>query len=180
MRRISRAEAIARGLKRYFTGKPCCHDHISERRCNSAKCILCETIRNSERIKSRKYYEKARQRANAYYKNNADQCNARARRYRKENPDKVLTAKRRYRAQNKDKVKAWHARYLKKNRDKIIAARRRYRARHLERARLHQCEYGFWRKLGTSVTRLNPHTRKAVQEVIAVQRSLHDFQRKAK
>jgi hypothetical protein len=28
---ISRQEALAQGVKRYFTGKPCCRGHVAER-----------------------------------------------------------------------------------------------------------------------------------------------------
>jgi hypothetical protein len=31
-RKISREKARARGLKKFFTGKPCCRGHLSERR----------------------------------------------------------------------------------------------------------------------------------------------------
>lgn len=44
---ISRAEAKARGLTRYFTGKPCKHGHIAERRVEGG-CIEC--IRERERL----------------------------------------------------------------------------------------------------------------------------------
>lgn len=37
---ISRKDALAKGLKRYFTGKPCKYGHISERRISS-DCIAC-------------------------------------------------------------------------------------------------------------------------------------------
>jgi len=38
---ISRAEARARGLKRYFTGVPCKHGHIAERFVTGSRCIAC-------------------------------------------------------------------------------------------------------------------------------------------
>ena len=38
---ISRKEAKARGLKRYFTGKPCKHGHVSERYTGSGACVEC-------------------------------------------------------------------------------------------------------------------------------------------
>ena len=38
---ITRPEAIAQGLDRYFTGKPCCHGHASERYVTSGQCIHC-------------------------------------------------------------------------------------------------------------------------------------------
>jgi hypothetical protein len=36
---VTRAEALARGLTRYFTGKPCKRGHISER--SDRWCIAC-------------------------------------------------------------------------------------------------------------------------------------------
>lgn len=38
---IGRADALARGLKRYFTGKPCKHGHVAERRLPSNNCTEC-------------------------------------------------------------------------------------------------------------------------------------------
>lgn len=38
---ISRKEARARGLKRFFTGKPCKHGHISEGWTCGMSCIVC-------------------------------------------------------------------------------------------------------------------------------------------
>jgi hypothetical protein len=40
METISRAEAKAKGLKRYFTGKPCKHGHVAERYI-AGRCIEC-------------------------------------------------------------------------------------------------------------------------------------------
>jgi hypothetical protein len=39
---ISRKEAKAAGLTRYFTGKPCKNNHISERYVSKRSCISCE------------------------------------------------------------------------------------------------------------------------------------------
>jgi hypothetical protein len=39
---ISRKEAKARGLVRYFTGKPCRHGHVAERYLNSGSCVDCQ------------------------------------------------------------------------------------------------------------------------------------------
>ncbi len=38
---VTRAEAKARGLKRYFTGNPCKHGHIAERYTVFGKCVVC-------------------------------------------------------------------------------------------------------------------------------------------
>ena len=65
---ISRDEARALGLKRYFTGKPCKHGHVAERGVNGPGCMECtrermrerraanpEKAREMEREHSRKY-----------------------------------------------------------------------------------------------------------------------------
>lgn len=41
---ITRAEAKAIGLTRFFTGKPCKHNHLSERSTSSAYCIPCNAV----------------------------------------------------------------------------------------------------------------------------------------
>jgi hypothetical protein len=38
---IDRKTAIARGLTKYFTGKPCSHGHLSERYCKNGACQRC-------------------------------------------------------------------------------------------------------------------------------------------
>jgi 5-methylcytosine-specific restriction endonuclease McrA len=58
---ISRADAKAQGLKRYFTGKPCKRGHIAERRVDGKCCTICSTITNARWIaESSKNKEKAR------------------------------------------------------------------------------------------------------------------------
>ena len=54
MQIISRAEAKAKGLKRYFTGKPCKHGHVAPRRVFNATCVECEraAVRKSRLKKS--------------------------------------------------------------------------------------------------------------------------------
>ena len=47
---VSRKEAIAKGLKRYFTGKPCKHGHLCERTVSTG-CITCSKIKNKARVK---------------------------------------------------------------------------------------------------------------------------------
>ena len=41
MKIISRIEAQEQGLKKFFTGKPCKHGHISERRVSGGQCLEC-------------------------------------------------------------------------------------------------------------------------------------------
>ena len=39
---ITRKEAKAAGLSRYYTGVPCRHGHLAERRTSDALCVECE------------------------------------------------------------------------------------------------------------------------------------------
>lgn len=41
MKPITRTEARAAGLKRYFTGKPCKRGHVAERYLKGGMCIEC-------------------------------------------------------------------------------------------------------------------------------------------
>jgi hypothetical protein len=52
MQIISKAEAKAKGLRLYFTGKPCKHGHVAEREVFNATCAECE------RAAMRKYRRK--------------------------------------------------------------------------------------------------------------------------
>jgi len=65
MELISKQEAKAQGLKRYFTGKPCKNGHVSERFTSNGHCVQCQAEyaeRNYEahREYARKYNAKWR------------------------------------------------------------------------------------------------------------------------
>lgn len=47
MELVSRQEALAQGLKRYFTGKPCKRGHIAERTLPENGCAECARLRSS-------------------------------------------------------------------------------------------------------------------------------------
>ena len=62
---VSRKEAIERGLKRYFTGKPCKNGHVAERFVSNGRCVECAhecgrdwRAANPERV--REYWRKYR------------------------------------------------------------------------------------------------------------------------
>lgn len=52
MRLVHRQVAIARGLPKYFTGRPCKRGHISERYTLTSNCVQC-TIESNERGRAR-------------------------------------------------------------------------------------------------------------------------------
>ncbi|MEL6236961.1 MAG: hypothetical protein AAFO57_00340 [Pseudomonadota bacterium] len=78
---ISRKEAIARGLKRYFTGKPCKRGHMAERLISTKACAECMRIFDLERR------TKEPDRGSKYYAKNAEVMRAKWRRWAAKNPD---------------------------------------------------------------------------------------------
>ena len=55
MKIVHRQVAIARGLSKYFNGRPCKRGHIAERytlTCNCAQCIADANRRARERVRS--------------------------------------------------------------------------------------------------------------------------------
>lgn len=55
--KISKAEAKAKGIVRFFTGEPCKHGHISERRVSSGECVECNLISGRKHKASPKWTE---------------------------------------------------------------------------------------------------------------------------
>ena len=51
---ITRQQAQTLGLTRYFTGQPCKHGHVAERRTDTGNCIACQRLR-SRTTESREY-----------------------------------------------------------------------------------------------------------------------------
>jgi hypothetical protein len=82
MKFTSRSEALARGLKRYYTGEPCKYGHIAERWAFAGECVICHRLAMLEW--SRKQPEGA--------------CVARTKASRKANPDKRKAQRDRWRA----------------------------------------------------------------------------------
>lgn len=63
---ITRKEALERGLKRYFTGKPCANGHVCER-VYVGECVECIRAKEARRVRSRSDEHRARVR-NKYRK----------------------------------------------------------------------------------------------------------------
>src|SRR5580692_12370085 len=81
---VTRAEAKRRGLKRYFTGKPCKHGHVAEHWV-SGPCVVCQ-----------------RENVNRWHAENRDKINAGAKCRYDANPEKARTKKKEWRRDNPD------------------------------------------------------------------------------
>lgn len=51
---ITREEAMALGLKRYFTGRPCKRGHVSQRKLPRGECCECQRLRDRNRYAIRR------------------------------------------------------------------------------------------------------------------------------
>jgi len=139
MKLISRKEAKAQGLKRYFTGIPCCRGHIAERTTYSRGCIDChkiyeKTYNSSEHGRKMRYLKQKR-----YYENNKEKIQEQDR-ARSQTPE----FKKRVSEYNKKYRRLPH----------VIEARRKYnqmyRKKHSERLKKNDRQYA------KNVKRKNP------------------------
>jgi hypothetical protein len=108
---ISRGEARALGLKRYFTGKPCRHGHVAERGVNGGECVDCNRENNRkyradpERARKRAAArEKERERSRLYYAKNKDKLLSQRAAKRAADPESAREYQRMWRAANKDEI----------------------------------------------------------------------------
>lgn len=118
---ISRTEAQARGLKRYFTSVPCRHGHIAERYTCSERCFECDRIFRDARSSLRAIHHKR------WRDRNPNKNRAKAKKWRAENVDRAISREKRWRAENPEKIKETKKKWFIKNPGKqgLYKSRRR-------------------------------------------------------
>lgn len=92
---ISAKEAKAKGLRYYFTGKPCKRGHVSQRRVINLWCLECEKERDQASRKA--HPEKSRERTKRWRSRNLEHCRAKSRNWNKTHPESVKAADQRMR-----------------------------------------------------------------------------------
>lgn len=133
MEKISRKDAKARGLKRYFTGKECSSGHVAERFCSSCACVVCARSQVDKWAKSNP--EAIRSICKKTYNKNAEKKREYSRRWRLKNPDRVKLTSQEYRDNNRDKIKRYGAKKWAENSKELYAKNRAWRAANPEMAR---------------------------------------------
>ena len=121
---ISRKEAKARGLKFYFTGKPCKRGGIAQRRVSSRDC-LCDTCVRifNEKIRTSRDQEQNRKYLAAL---------------REDNPEKVKEYKRRDYERHQQNILSRVSRWQKENHDKFLRRKRLWAQRNPGKARYYK------------------------------------------
>ncbi len=117
---ISRKDAKALGLRKYYTGKACKHGHICERNVISKSCVLCVSALTQE--KKDKANEYSRKHWSIFKKINPHYDAQR----RAINPERKKESSRNFYAKNKDSLREKHREYYQKNKEK---AKERVRVR---------------------------------------------------
>jgi 5-methylcytosine-specific restriction endonuclease McrA len=130
---ITRQEAKAQGLKRYFTGKQCKHGHLSERFVGSKACCQCQQTPEAKAAGlKRKQTPEAKAQQAEYYKANAAQISAWRAEYNKANRVEIAAKKAAYAKRNRVEIAARTADYQKSNPHIYNAQKAKRRAQKLQ------------------------------------------------
>lgn len=113
---MPRAEARAAGLKRYFTGAPCKHGHVSDRFVSDSSCAECR-----------------KPLAVLWQKRNPDRHRQNARDWREANKERHNQAKLAWNERNKERIKEASRAWYERNKEAANQARRAWAQRNQER-----------------------------------------------
>lgn len=126
---ISKSEAKAKELKKYFTGIPCKRGHTSERYTLNSDCVECSIERamgvHAGKPLSEVYENRRRRRSEKIEKYRAAEAA-----YRQKNPERGREHSKKYYRNNKDKCAEKRKKWFADNRDK---AREKWRSYSTER-----------------------------------------------
>jgi len=115
---ISRKEAIAKGLKRYFNGKPCKYGHVAENYVRG-ECVVCRDRRRAAYDAANR--ERAAARSKKRYEADPNRARAYAAAYREIHREKVLERTAKWRSQNREYERRYRAEYWAANADRLKA-----------------------------------------------------------
>lgn len=133
---ITRKQAKERGLKRYFTGKPCKHGHVAERYYSGAHCLICLHERNqTDEAKQRRNSDEYRKRANELKKTQAYRDKANIRQRERWKTDKAKEARRAYLKKNEDILREKRKETYWSDPEKYRDRANKWRKNNIERAR---------------------------------------------
>lgn len=136
---ISRAEAKAAGLKRYFTGKPCPKGHVADRGVGDGACVICKAEDSRRRYEANPdaareaARERARRSREANPEAHREAKRQSSRRWREANPEAHREISRRWREANREShreaMREHGRRWYKANRESYRANNRKRAAR---------------------------------------------------
>lgn len=114
---VPRSVAIDRGMMRYFTGRPCKHGHVSERRTSRGDCVTCYQSRLAEyRELNKDHISKANIK---YKKENRDRYSQKYKEWLSKNKKRKYEYTRKWAEKNKDRRRFLLRRWQENNRDRV-------------------------------------------------------------
>jgi 5-methylcytosine-specific restriction endonuclease McrA len=160
---ISRAEAKALGLKRFFTGKPCKRGHVAERRVTNRACSVCQAASYREDSRRRRAAdpEKYREKNRKWSAANLDT----RRKWRAANREKLRECQRKRNAANPEKQREHDRKWIAANREKNRESQRKWYAKNPDKVRVNS-RLRRARKQGAE----GRHTAAAVADIFKMQR----------
>jgi len=167
---VQRKTAVELGLKRYFTGNPCKHGHISERHTSSGECVSCSSERarsdHSRRVKrewnsknalklsvqkkewKRKNRDKVRSanqlwadRNPNYQKDHYLKNKNKYKEYAENNSQSIKERMRKWREDNKDRISEYEKEYYSKNSERKREFSRKWRESNPEKVREQRIDF---------------------------------------
>lgn len=119
-------EAKNQKLKRYFTGIPCKHGHLSERLTSNRCCIECQKIAEQKYANSKRGKENKRIKQKRYFLKNAEAIRERDRKRSKTGKYKERTKLYNQRPYVQEKRRKYNLEYREKNLEKLLQKDREY------------------------------------------------------
>jgi 5-methylcytosine-specific restriction endonuclease McrA len=124
---ISRQDAKASGLPRYYTAKPCPAGHMAERFVSTCGCVECVKAAKSAWAKANP--EKVKAYMGAWTEANPEKRKANGAAYYERNPAKYMAKSAAWREANPDKVSLASVAYYEANAEAVKVGVRNYQAR---------------------------------------------------
>ena len=118
-----RLQAIAKGEKQYFTGKPCKHGHVAPRFVLQNRCAVCKAIHSGTVVRQ-------------WHDSNRGKVCKTKKQYKVRHRDKYLAQKREFYEKNKDVWREYTRQWKDANPEKVLASRARRRADEIQRTPL--------------------------------------------
>lgn len=114
---VTRKEARDVGLSKFFTGVPCKHGHIAERRSANGTCLVCA---RSERARYRANHpERIAEVKASYYAANSERISLVRKNWYSSNKESIRATRAITRAANKGKTSEQNRRYRQANKENI-------------------------------------------------------------
>jgi 5-methylcytosine-specific restriction endonuclease McrA len=139
---VTRAQAKAQGLKRFFLGTPCKHGHIAQRQTTNRRCFACKVQPTKEYLAAghaknpgrraahlEKHAPKARAHHKLVYVENREQILARNKAWQEANPEAYKAAIIAWHKAHPDRLKAIHRKWEVNNPEQLAANAREVRAK---------------------------------------------------